>query len=65
MQISNKLQEMIFAAFDANAVLCSVCDRQALLDDPEFEVRTYASGQVVFSPNDYQKAFGKTRDGLI
>ena len=65
MQIDEKKQAMIFEAFDANPVLKSVKDRQALLDDAGFEVRTYSSGKVIFSPIDYQNAFAVVIKGSV
>lgn len=65
MQISERKRMALCEAFAANAVLCKLQDKEALYSDPGFEIRAFSSGQVIFSPDDYQNAFAVVIKGSV
>lgn len=65
MQISERKRMALSEAFAANAVLCKLQDKEALYSDPGFEIRAFTSGQVIFSPDDYQNAFAVVIKGSV
>lgn len=65
MQISDKKQAALYEAFAANPVLCKVQNKDVLVSDIGFEIRSFSSGQVIFSPDNYENAFAVVIKGSV
>lgn len=65
MSITQKTQTLLDEAFSVNFVLSRLKDKEALYSDEGFEIRTYPSAQVIFTPDNYQSAFAVVISGSV
>jgi CRP-like cAMP-binding protein len=63
--MTEKQKELVKKAFAKNPVMSTLKDVEALLSDPGFTLCTYSSGEVIFTPSSYKKAFAVVASGSI
>ena len=63
--MTEKQKELVKKAFAKNPVMSTLEDDEALFSDAGFTLCTYGSGEVIFTPSSYKKAFAVVVSGSI